>query len=234
MAMDRGILDQQLQALGEGPNWWVQREMRDLPAVLRADEEIHAIARGRLGRLRGPRPSWLMIVTNQRLLCLRSSYTTWRQFEIGAHQINSVTLRIRLFGGRLLIVTSDRTFRFQIHKADGQKLVNALARVASCGQDTLSGPTHMVRRIVNHMLALPSAALNTYSEPRKTRVNAPVAVEADARVHAMEERIQELQQQVEFLEQLLRQRQAATTEAALHAGAERASSGRTELPSRVG
>jgi len=234
MAMDRGVLDQQLRALGEGPNWWVQREMRDLPTVLRADEEIQAIARGRLGRLRGPRPSWLMVVTNERLLCLRSSRSTWSQFEVTAQQINSVTLRIRLFGGRLLIVTSDRTFRFQIQQSDAQKLVNALARVASCGQDTLSGPTHMVRRIVNHMLALPAAALNTYSEPRQPKVSAPLILEADQRVHMMEERIQELQQQVAFLEQLLRQRQASMSDAALHAGAELASSARSELPSRAG
>ena len=208
--MNRGVLEKQLHALGESSSWWEHREMRDLPTVLHEDEEIRAIARGRLGRLRGPRPSWLMVVTDRRLVCLRSSRTTWRQFEIGAQLISSITLRMRLFGGRLMIVTSDRSFRFQLHQADAQKLLTALARVANCGQDTLSGPTQMVRRMVNHMLALPAATLNTYSMPRQPKQIEPKPAAPDERVHAMEERIQELQQQVEFLEQLLRQRQAAT------------------------
>jgi hypothetical protein len=52
MGMDRGRIDQQLEALGEGSRWWDVRELRDLPAVLDADEEILAIARGKLARVR--------------------------------------------------------------------------------------------------------------------------------------------------------------------------------------
>ena len=209
MPMDRGSLDQQLKALGEGSSWWEQRELRDLPNVLHDDEQLLAIARGRLGRLRVPRFSWLVVVTNARLLCLRSARTSWRQLEVPGSQIASVTLRVGMFRSRVRVVTSDRRYRLVVGPYDSHKLVKALSSMANCGQDTLSGPTQLVRRVVGHVLALPAAALNPY--PARERAT-PVAAQPmpDARYSALEDQIQELQQQVQFLEQLLRQRQAAS------------------------
>ena len=209
MAMDRGMLEKQLYALGESSSWWEQREMRDLPAVLQADEEIRAIARGAIGRVRVPLQTWLLVVTDQRLLCLRSGRSSWRQLELGVHQITSVTLRMKLFAGRMLVRGPDRVYRFHLPHLDARKFSAALARVANCGQDTHSGPTQMIRRVFNHVLALPNAVFSPAPPGRDVKAISAGSNEADQRVHMMEERIQELQQQVEFLEQLLRQRQAA-------------------------
>ena len=57
MPVDRGAIDQQLRALGEASRW-NERELRDLPAVLHADETILAISRGKLARLRWMRRSF--------------------------------------------------------------------------------------------------------------------------------------------------------------------------------
>jgi hypothetical protein len=78
MPLDRGIIDQQLRALGESGSWWEQREMRDLPSILQADVRIVAIARGKLGRPRWVRRSWLFVTSDRRLICLRSgSRASW-------------------------------------------------------------------------------------------------------------------------------------------------------------
>jgi hypothetical protein len=63
----------------------------------------------------------------------------------------------------------------------------------------------MVRRVVDHVLALPAAALNP------TPASPPVIVRPDTsrmerRLESMEEQVRELQDQVQFLEQLLRRR----------------------------
>ena len=63
MPLDRGTIEQQLQALGEGARWWDVRELRDLPAVLNADEQILGIARGGIARAGRVRRRWLIVAT---------------------------------------------------------------------------------------------------------------------------------------------------------------------------
>ncbi|MBA2670512.1 MAG: hypothetical protein H0U67_09090 [Gemmatimonadetes bacterium] len=55
MPIDRGEIDAQLRAIGEGERWWEQREFRDLPHVLHPDERIQGIINGKvLGPRRAP------------------------------------------------------------------------------------------------------------------------------------------------------------------------------------
>ncbi|MGH7445310.1 MAG: PH domain-containing protein [Longimicrobiales bacterium] len=212
MPIDRGIIDQQLQAIGASPSWWDQRELRDLPTALHADEHIHAIARGKLARVRWLRRPWLVVVTDRRILCLRSTRRSgWRQIEVRVGQIQRVTLRIGPFRGRVLVVAGGDTYRLLVPRADAYKLVAALSKLGTQRHEALSGlgPTLLVRRVVDHVLALPAAAFN----PQPTH-GIPVAApdpEVDQRIQLMEDQIQQLQQQMEFLEELLEQRQAALT-----------------------
>jgi hypothetical protein len=215
MPIDRGIIDQQLQALGEGSRWWDHRELRDLPAVLDADEHILAISRGKLARVRWLRREWLIVVTNRRLLCLRSGgVTSWRQVEVNAALIARVALRIGPFHGRVLVVAAGQTYRLLVPRADAYKLLTALSNLSSAGREALSGfgPTVMIRRMFHHVLALPAAALN----PEPPGKNAPVPLDTNAvdqRLESLEEQVEELQRQVKFLEQLLGQRHLASSTA---------------------
>ncbi|MGH7446291.1 MAG: PH domain-containing protein, partial [Longimicrobiales bacterium] len=110
MPIDRGIIDQQLQALGESSHWWDHRELRDLPAVLDAGEQILALARGKIARVRWLRRSWLIVVTDRRLLCQRSAGRTgWRQLEVSALQFTRVAIRVGVFHGRVLLTAGGQT-----------------------------------------------------------------------------------------------------------------------------
>jgi hypothetical protein len=219
MPIDRGIVDQQLQALGESSRW-DQRELRDLPGVLERDEQILAISHGKIARPRWLRRSWLIVVTDRRLLCLCSSgRMSWRQLEVSTDQITRVSLRIGPFSGRVLVVAGGQTFRLRVPRLDAYNLVGALSSLGTSGNEAVLGfsPTRMVRRMVDHVLALPAAAFT----PNVAGSTAPTpdALATEERVHSLQEEVLQLRQQVDFLEQLLRQRQST-----LGAGEERRSS----------
>ena len=215
MPIDRGIIDNQLQALGEGSRWWDHRELRDLPAVLDADEQILAISRGKIARVRWLRREWLIVVTNRRLLCIRSAGgTSWRQLEVSAGTIGRVALRIGPFHGRVVVVSSGNTFRLLVPRPDAYKLLTALSSLSNFGKEAMSGfgPTLMIRRMFHHVLALPAAALNP-EIPGKSPPAGPDVMAIDQRFESLEEQVEELQRQVKFLEQLLRQRHLAASTA---------------------
>lgn len=207
MPLDRASIDQQLQDLGEGSRWWNHRELRDLPAVLHADERILAMARGKLARLRWVRRPWLIVVTNQRLLCLRSSGTSWRQLEVAAGQITRVAIRIGPFRGRVIVAAGRYRYRLLAPREDAYRLAQALHSLVT-PQHLVPGfaPTQLVRRVFDHVLALPAAAFG----PTLSGPPAPApAVDTSAleqRLQLMEDQVLQLQQQVDFLEQLLRER----------------------------
>lgn len=207
MPIDRGIIDQQLQALGESSRWWAQRELRDLPAVLDAGEQILALSRGKIARLRWLHRSWLIVVTDRRLLCLRSGGGTgWRQLELMADHVTRVALRVGPFRGRVVVAAGDRTYRFLVPRPDAYKLVTALTSFTASRPDTLRGfaPTRTFMRVVDHVLALPAAAFKP--EVQRASPVVPDRSLFDQRVESLEEEVQQLRQQVNFLEQLLHQR----------------------------
>lgn len=220
MPIDRGQIDQQLQALRESSQWWDQREFRDLPAVLHADEQIVALATGKVARVRVLRRRWLIVVTDQRLLLMRSAGRSgWKQLEIAAGQIERVALRVGPFRGSVRVTAGGQTYRLLVPRNDAYKLMNALSTLGSHTRDTFSGfgPTRMVRRVMDHVLALPAVAMDP-GGPRAAPAALQPAV-TDQRVQALEDQIQELQEQVEFLEKLLRQKhQSLFDEAAERAG----------------
>lgn len=206
MPIDRGVIDQQLQVLGEGPGWWELRELRDLPAVLHADERILAISRGRIARRELLWRSWLIVVTDRRLVCLQSvSGTGWRQLEVVASQIGRTTLRVGALRSRVLVSGGGRKFRLRVSRADGYKVFSAISSICTPARSVQGGarPTIMIRRIFNHILDLPAVAL----DPSAPVPALPAASVVDERVSQLEQEVEELRQQVQFLEQLLREKQ---------------------------
>jgi hypothetical protein len=208
MPLDRGIIDQQLRALGESGSWWEQREMRDLPSILQADERILAIARGKLGRPRWVRRSWLIVTTDRRLICLRSgSRASWRQLEIPASEVVRVALRIGPFRGRVVVRAGGETYRVLVMRAGGYKLFAALSRLGAPARDNAPGlrPALMFRRVIDHVLSLPAVALNPLDNAAEPAPPPPDTFKTDERVQSVEDELEHLRQQVDFLEQLLHQ-----------------------------
>jgi hypothetical protein len=208
MPIDRGVIDQQLQALGEGSRWWEHREMRDLPAVMHEDEQILAISRGKVARaLKRLRRSWLIVVTQKRLLCIRSTGSSdWRQLDVNGAQIARLSLRLGPFNGRVLVLASGRKYRLLLPRDDAYRVVDALSKLGSRASESLTRvtPTLMVRRVIDHVLALPVAALNPVADKPAPPVPSRQLV-LEERLHALELEVEELRQQVSFLEELLRQ-----------------------------
>ena len=208
MPLDRGIIDQQLEALGEGTRWWNVRELRDLPAALSEDEHILAISRGKIGRPRWLHHTWLIVLTEKRLLCLRSGWRQyWRQFEVPTAAVVRVTLRIGPFRGRVVVVTNGRTYRLLLPRTDAYRFQATLAGMVQPGKAQVSGfgPARMARQVIDHVLALPAVAL---APAGGTERAAPPAPSTDTRaleqhVQLLEDQLHLLQQQVDFLEQLL-------------------------------
>lgn len=211
MPLDRGIIDQQLHALHESSVWWEQRELRDLPAVLHPGERILAIARGKIARVRWLRRSWLIVVTDERLICMRSRRDSWSQLEVAADQITRIALRVGPFRGRVLVGTGGHTYRLLVPRPASYKLLTALSTLGPRPGDAFAGfaPTRMVRRVMDHVLALPAAAFTPYGPPPPPALPAPDTSALDDRFEALESEVQALRDQVEFLEQLLSERQAA-------------------------
>jgi len=212
MPVDRGIIEQQLGALGEGPRWWEHREMRDLPSVLHPEERILAICRGRLGRLRPLRRSWLILVTDQRLLCLRSAGGSgWHQREMSGSRIERITLRVGPFRMRVLIAGRGERIRVFLPRDEAYTLSRALSNIAAPGREAAQGfgPALMLRRVLNHMLDLPAVALDPRAAPGRSLHSPPLpsTPEADERVHLLELEVEELREQVRFLEQLIEEKQ---------------------------
>jgi hypothetical protein len=209
MPMDRGTLDLQLRNLGDGTKWWDRRELRDLPHILAADEQVLAIARGKIARVRVVHRPWLIVVTDQRLLCLRSAgEPAWRQVEVPASQINRVSLRVGPFRGRVVVGAGDRTYRLLVPRSDAYRLLSALSSLATPANPGVSGfgPVLLVRRVMDHVLALPAAALEPGGGPPRQILPAPLNEEAEQRIQSLEDDVNELRQQITFLEQLLADR----------------------------
>lgn len=211
MPLDRGHIEQQLHAIGEGPHWWDVRELRDLPNVLHHDETILALARGRRSRVRR---AWLIVVTDQRVLLLRSfAGAGWRHLEVPAAQIERASLRIGPFRGRVIIVAASGKHRLLVKRPDAYRLHSALAQLAAARTAIpVVGRMHLMRRMFDHVLALPAAAFappGTVPVIHAQQLPPPQPdPQVDQRISMLEEQVQELQKQVDFLEDLLRKRHA--------------------------
>ncbi len=211
MPVDRGVVEQQLRELGQGAGLWGTRELRDLPAVLDGGERILAVGRGRVARGRWLRRPWLIVVTDRRLLCIRSERPAgWRQIDVPADVISRATLRAGPFKGRILVVADGRKHRLLVSRADARDIIGALALLDAPANQVPSGfaPARMLRQVVDHMMALPAVALEPGRRTLPGPTPTPGLSESDStRIDLLEDQVRQLQQQVDFLEQVLRQRQ---------------------------
>ena len=217
MPVDRRIIEDQLTALGEADRWWSQKEMRDLPLVLDLDERIHALATGSL--ILRPRRTrkWLVLVTSQRIICLRSDDRDGRrQLDIALADLSSAATRAGLRSTRLILVAGPRKYRIRLSRQDASRLLAALTELGATMPRRGYAfqyrafraplPWGAMRRVqlvgsrsTPRAIAAPAVDLLTRAE----------LVRVEDAVSALENDVRRLQQQVEFLEQLLDQRAGA-------------------------
>lgn len=216
MPVDRGAIDAQLRAIGEGERWWEQREFRDLPHILHAEESIAGIVRGKLLGRRRPRllpaGSWLIVATDQRLIFLKQERFARKQVEIAAGQITRLRQSSRFRSYRISIDTPKRRYRVRIHREDAFRFTAALAPLVPetavqripaeldawawlPGITTvanLPGFSGIVSKV--GMLSPPDYATRTQLERLETTVD------------RLQTEVEQLQEQVVFLEDLLHRR----------------------------
>lgn len=208
MPLDHSSIERQLAGLGEPTTWWERRELRDLPSALNADEEIRAIALGKLQRRGILQREWLIVVTNGRLLCLQTGKRMGRrQLDLHAGQITDVSIRTRVLRAIVIVRAYDGAYRLRVRRSDAVKLVAALSQLMQPRERravTNATPTVMVGRVIRHMLALPSAAVG--DEPPLIPAPPKIPQDVDARLQLLEDQMQRLQQQMDFIEELLQQR----------------------------
>jgi hypothetical protein len=111
-----------------------------------------------------------------------------------------------------VVIGGGYTYRLLLPRPDAYKVSSALATIGPTPRDSMPSfrPTIMARRVIDHVLALPAVVL----QPTTPRQELPVpAKQADPaveeHVEALEGQIDQLRQQVDFLEQLLHQHHAA-------------------------
>lgn len=225
MSVDRGTIDEQLRDIGEGERWWEQREFRDLPHVLSSDERIHGIITGRLlGPRRWPllpaRPrllparSWLIVATNQRLICLRRERFGRKQVEVRLGQITGMPHSSRIRTYQITLHTSDGHYRIRIPKRDAFRFIGALAPLmprpaARSPNARLPAPSWLPG--VAATAGVPGLAglvskVSMLTAPDYAQRGDITRVETT--VERVESEIERLQQQVDFLEELLQKRAA--------------------------
>lgn len=216
MPVDRGQIDAQLREIGEGERWWEQREFRDLPHILHADEKIQGLITGRV--LGAPRPrvrptgTWLIVATDQRLLCLRQERFARKQIEVAAGQITRVHQSSRLRGYQISIETARQKLRIRISKADAFRFAGAIAPLipapAARRMDTDLEPLSWLPGITT-VAALPGfsgvvSRMAMLSPPDYASREQLLRLEDT--VDVLRSEVERLQQQVGFLEELLQKR----------------------------
>ncbi|HEX2203981.1 MAG TPA: PH domain-containing protein [Longimicrobium sp.] len=220
MPVDRGAIDGQLKDIGEGERWWEQREFRDLPYILHADERLRGIVNGRLLGRRRPRlglsawrAPWLIVVTDQRLICLKQERFARKQVEIAPGQITGIHHTSRIRAHQIMIETGVRRYRLRIAKPDAFRFSGALAGLLP-KQPLLPGTPPAPEGTTwlpgaGAVAALPGGGglLSRFTRAAPGDYASRAHVERlEATVERLLDDVERLQQQVAFMENLLQTR----------------------------
>ena len=213
MPVDRSAIDAQLREIGEGERWWEQREFRALPHILHADERILGIVNGKLLGARRPRlrPAgwWLLVATDQRLLCLRQERFARKQLEFTAGQITRVQQGSRMRSYQITLDTAQGRYRIRVAKDDAFRFLGALAPFLPepPAQRLAPGlePWSWVPGI-DTVAALPGVGGIVSRVSSRSGGEAGAVERLEATVDRLQSDVERLQQQVAFLEDLLQKR----------------------------
>lgn len=223
MSVDRGAIDEQLRDIGEGERWWEQREFRDLPHILAADERIHGIVNGKLLGRRRPRlvPArprmlpgrpWLIVATSHRLICLRQERFGRKQVDLRRGQITGIQHASRIRAYQITLDTPQGTYRLRIPKRDAFRFMGALSPLVP---QPLGQPPNPELTATSRSPGLTAVAAIPGLSGFMSKVAVPAMPDYVTRaelarlettVDRLENELERLQEQVDFLEELLQKR----------------------------
>lgn len=223
MSVDRSAIDGQLREIGEGDRWWEEREFRDLPHILSADERIHGIVRGRLiGPRRPPllptRPRllsanrWLVVATNQRLICLQQERFGRKQVDVRLDQITGMQQDTGIRTCQITLHAPHGKYRIRIPKQDALRFIGTLAplmpRPALRPPNTdLTAPAWLAGAgAVAGIPGLSGLVSRVAMPPTQEYATRRDFTRLESTVERIESELERLQQQVDFLEELLQKR----------------------------
>ena len=217
MAVDRGAIDAQLKEIGEGEHWWEMREFRALPHILRPEDRIRGIVMARVRAGRGPRvrpgSRWLVVATEDRLICVKQERFARRQIEIPRDQITRIYHGTRVRGYRITVETGQRRYRIRIAKEDAFRFTGALAPLVPERPVRALSPEVEAWSWIPGMTTVASLPGFSGIVSRVSQLSPPAAgvrpgqvEQLEAAVDRLQADVDRLQQQVEFLEKLLEKR----------------------------
>jgi hypothetical protein len=208
MAIDRGNLDEQLRAIGEGERWWEQPEFRDLPYILHGDEQLRGLVLGRVGGRRLsrllPARRWLIVATDQRLICLRQERFGRKEIDVPLGHVQGMTHRTRVFATQIVVETAQRKYRLRIPKGDAFRFIGVLSALMPRPQGLIAGAAAAARRGL--VGALQSVAPEFGGVAPTDFVRREEYERLESAAERLEADMERLRQQVDFLENLLRTR----------------------------
>lgn len=130
MAIEKNIVKEQLQALGDFHQFFTAKEIRYLPQILTENETIQGITSGYYEA-----KTWLIVITNIRLLFLDTGlFFRLRQTDIPLSKINSISYATGLFFGEIEIATGSEVKTISsITKKDVLKIVSIISGLIHSG-----------------------------------------------------------------------------------------------------
>lgn len=132
MAVDKSVIDQQIQALGQFDKFFTKKEINYLPEVIVPGETIKGLTSGfHDGN------TWLITITNRRLLFLdKGMIYGLKQMEMPLDQISTISHKTGLMFGELQISTSGGTKKVeQIDKKDVAKIAQMISDLVKTSRE---------------------------------------------------------------------------------------------------
>jgi hypothetical protein len=203
MPVGRGDIDAQLRDIGESERWWEQREFRDLPYILHADERLQGVVTGKLVRrvLRSAR--WLIVATTERLICLREERFGRQQVEIQFSQVTGMQQTTKLRGVQITLETVNGKYRIRVARGDAFRFIGAISPLLPRPAGLPQGESGAGLVGVPRLAGLVSRVATL---PAPDHVARAGVGRLETAVENLENQVERLQERVEFLENLLQKR----------------------------
>lgn len=124
MPVEKKIVDEQIERLGDFDKWFTKKERNYLHEVINPGETIHAMTSGLLAG-----NTWLVTITNKRVLFLdKGLIYGLKQMEMPISQISAVSHKTGIMFGKLEISTAGGTKEIgQIEKKDVPKIAQIIS-----------------------------------------------------------------------------------------------------------
>src|SRR5690606_12708223 len=174
------------------------------------------LSAARLPRLR-PGSRWLLLATDDRLICVKQERFARRQIEMPRDQISRVSHGPRLRGYQIVVDTGGRRYRIRIDKDDAFRFTAALTPLVPEVRGRQLSPDVEAWSWIPGMSTVASLPGFSGIVSRVTQLSPPApAVSVDrmdqleGAVERLQADVERLQQQLEFLEDLLEKRSDET------------------------